>query len=214
MYKLWYLRYLDSFDCLIWAMLCAKMYPFCTCTFKVFKRFQDILQYPLEHFHVVSVSKASYSHITKQHSICISSLKDLKPIIGSETTSQVTSSLSSLWDLLSELRDERARNRQQIQCLAAWIRVMHHVHRARALLTALGKIDITSYYMKYDITFILFALYQYTITLFWPCFLTSQNNKFVILQQLFQVCLFRGPISFLSSGVPKATFPYRHTTFS
>ena len=31
---------------------------------------------------------------------------------------EVTSSLSSLWSLLSELRDERARNRQQIQHLA------------------------------------------------------------------------------------------------
>ena len=185
MYKLWYLRYLDSFDCLICAMLCAKMYPFCACTFKVFKRFQDILEYPLEHFHVVSVSKASYSHITKQHSICISSLKHLKPIIGIETSSQVTSSLSSLWDLLSELRDERARNRQQIQCLAAWIRVTHHVHRARALLTALGKIDITLPYI---------ALYWITSTLFWLlCFLASENKEFIILRKLFQVCLFRGP---------------------
>lgn len=37
------------------------------------------------------------------------------PLRIQQTAERVTSSLSSLWSLLSELRDERARNRQQIQ---------------------------------------------------------------------------------------------------
>lgn len=125
-------------------------------------------------------------------------------------TSQVTSSLSSLWDLLSELRDERARNRQQIQCLDCTWKNRYYlvlywhlaIHLSYSILSycilhyiALYIIYIYRYYALYHIFFklLLMSLVRRL------CFLDSENKEFVILHKLFQVCLFR-PISFLSSA--------------